>query len=186
MTKNWPIFYQNIRNARIRSQKTQLEFSEFLGIPHKTFQNIETERVVPNSKTVGKICDALGLSAEELFRDPNAPPDAKTLVSRMESALAEMRLQSTDPFAFKKLTDKITSLESELRKKDQEILNLKAKLKRLSNGDDFLDIGRDHPEFKKISESIKNEINKPGLNDATDFVEGLFPTESPKSKKGAG
>ena len=197
MSKNWSAFYQNIRNARIKSRQTQFEFSEFLGVPYKTFQNIETERVTPNSITLGKICEALGVSAEDLFSDPNAGPDAQTLVSRMESALAEMRMQAADPFAFKQLRDKIGSLELELSKKDEEIRKLKEQVSRITAGKAPVKIHSTPEEIQAKPEFIEAMAKLTDPNFAAQFktdaehkafIDSIMPKINypTKSKKSAG
>lgn len=171
-------FGKKLKEAIQLKGLTQADFSEKIGVSGTTVSRWLSGVCLPEDHRQDDIFQALGVDEHFFFNTNPTPSITSAQIAEIQKALSK---SSND-----KIGEKISILEQELKKRDQEILNLKAKLKRLSNGDEFIDIDRDHPEFKKISESIKNEINKPGLNDASDFVEGLFPSDNQKNKKGAG
>lgn len=171
-------FGKKLKEAIQLKGLTQADFSEKIGVSGTTVSRWLSGVCLPEDHRQDDIFQALGVDEHFFFNTNPTPSITSAQIAEIQKALSK---SSND-----KIGEKISILEQELKKRDQEIANLRAKIKRLGKREDYVDIDRDHPEFKKISESIQSELKKPGFGDATDFVEGLFPSDNQKTKKGAG
>lgn len=69
----------------LRGSETQSEFSERLGIPLRTLQNLE-KGAIPQEKILAQICEKTGISEGRLFLDSDLiPPTAQDLLKMVES-----------------------------------------------------------------------------------------------------
>lgn len=177
----------NIKRLRAQKGWTQHDLAAASGVSFRGIQDIETARRNPRQETITAISGAFGVDHSTIYVEPSASQpqqDLSQIKALITAAAIDLKQDNSNG-----LETKVSALEQELKKRDQEILNLKAKIKRLSDHDedaDAIDIDENHPEFKRISEAIQAEIDRPGLDVTAGFVESLFPKDQDKTKKGAG
>ncbi len=62
-------FGQKLRSARKKRGMTQKELAEAVGAKHNSVSNWEKDLNRPDTDTIRRICDALGVDANELFEE---------------------------------------------------------------------------------------------------------------------
>lgn len=169
-------FGKKLKAAIQAAGSTQAKFAEDLDVATSTVSQWVRGVCFPEDSREDQIYRVLNINEAYFTDSVSTPPITSAQVAEIQKALTKS--------AVDEISSRVAALELELRRKDEEIRKLKDKIKRM--GDDYIDVGADDPEFKKISDSIQAELKKPGFGDATDFVEGLFPADHTKSKKGAG
>lgn len=65
---------ENLRMARKRSEKTQKEVADLLGVGQSTYKNYECGIREPNGDTIVALSDILGVSTDYLLGKPDADP----------------------------------------------------------------------------------------------------------------
>lgn len=60
-------FYENLKEARLRSGKSQKEVAENIGVAKSTYSLYESGNREPNVETIKKISDCLNVSADTLL-----------------------------------------------------------------------------------------------------------------------
>lgn len=68
--QKWNIGYE-ISKYRISLNMSQEDLAEYVGISRVSIVRIENGEQIPRSKTFSRICDVLGINANDLFKNQN-------------------------------------------------------------------------------------------------------------------
>ena len=166
---------KKLKEAMQAKNLSQASFAEKINVSTTAVSRWVNGVCLPEDQRQDEIFETLGVDEHFFFNTNPTPSITSAQVAEIQKALNK----STND----QIYAKVSTLEQELKKRDQEISNLKAKIKRLSKSDDFIDIDENHPEFKRISEIIRQETKSPSNRDPQEVIEELFPTRAPITKK---
>ena len=126
---NKMFFANRLKDLRSLAHLTQIEFADELGLSKSAVGNWESGRTRPDLANIPAICRALGITAEEFFRDNNteAPQNEKAEAKLLSSY---RRLSKAHQDVVLEMTDRLLMAESimarEARRETKEVVNLVA------------------------------------------------------------